>query len=441
MNKNLTVDTIIKNGICVTHLDMHKSDIAIHKGKIFKIGDLSNIKSKKIIDAKGLHILPGAFDTQVHFREPGNTKKEDLKSGSRAAIAGGITTVFDMPNNKPSITTKVLFNKKLNLAKNRMFCNYAFYFGAEKNNIAEIKKVEKLQGCCGVKVFVGSSTGTLLVSNYNDIKRIMKNVGKIISFHSEDEDELNARKKFIKNGDPKSHPIWRNENVALKSTKNLIRLANLTKKKIHVLHITTSEEINLLNKNKKYVSYEVTPQHLTLASPLCYKSLGSLAQMNPPIRGNKHRARLRQALKKGEIDIIGSDHAPHLLSEKKLTYPNSPSGMPGVQTLLPILLNEVSKKMISLHDVVKLTSFNPMNIFKVKNKGLIKEGYDADLTFVNLSKIRKIDNKLVQSKCKWTPFHGMKIKGWPIGTMINGTKVFWNDKVLGKPSGKPLNFN
>ena len=434
------IDLIGKNGSYVTHKKTIKGDIAIHKGKIYRVGNIFDLKASKTIDARGLHILPGAIDTQVHFREPGNTDKEDLKSGSRAAVAGGITTVFDMPNNNPSMSTKTLFKKKLNGAKNRMFCNYAFYFGAEKNNTTEIKKMEKEVGCCGIKVFVGVSTGTLIVSDYKDIKRIMKSTKKMISFHSEDQYELNKREKFIKRGDPKSHPKWRNESVCLICTKNLVKLANQTKKQIHILHITTAEEIELLNKNKKYVSYEVTPQHLVLTSPTCYNKLGTLAQMNPPIRSLRHNKRLRQALKNNEIDIVGSDHAPHKLSEKKLEYPDSPSGMPGVQTLLPILLNEVSKKIISINNVVELTSYNPINRFKIKNKGLIKEGYDADLTFVDMSKTKKISNKEVQSKCGWTPFHGMKIKGWPVGTMINGNKVFWNGKIIGKPSGKPLKF-
>ena len=435
------IDTIIENGYIVNHKSILRKDVAIKNGKIFKIGLLNRYKAKQRIDATNLHIIPGAFDTQVHFREPGDTKKENLKTGSQSAVAGGITTVFDMPNNNPSITTKNLFSKKLKLAKNRMFCNYAFYFGAEKENLDEIRKVEKIDGCCGIKVFVGSSTGNLLVSNYEDIKKIMKNTKKIISFHSEDENELNKRKKFIKKNDPSSHPVWRNEFTAIKSTKELIKLANLTKKRIHILHISTSEEINLLKRNRKYISYEVTPQHLTLSSPGCYNKLGTLAQMNPPLRRKKHKDLLRKALQLGNIDIIGSDHAPHLISEKKLKYPRSPSGMPGVQTLLPILLNEVSKKFISINEVVKLTSYNPMKIFKVKNKGLIKKGYDADLTLVDLDKSKVIKNKLIKSKCGWTPFHGMKIKGWPIGTIINGRKVYWNNKIIGKAEGKPLKFN
>tara|TARA_Y100000748_G_scaffold222236_1_gene186926 strand:- start:823 stop:2133 length:1311 start_codon:yes stop_codon:yes gene_type:complete len=435
------IDLIIENGKIVSHKKVIDSDIAVKNGKIFKIGKLNKLKSKQRIDASGLHILPGVFDTQVHFREPGNTKKENLKTGSLSAVAGGITTVFDMPNNKPSITTKKLFKDKLKKAKNRMYANYAFYFGAEKNNIKEINKVEKLDGCCGIKVFVGSSTGTLLVSNYEDIGRIMKNTRKIISFHSEDEDELNKRKKYIKPNDPFSHPKWRNEVTAMKSTRNLINLANKYKRKIHILHISTGKEIDILRKQKKYITCEVTPQHLTLSSPSCYKNLGTLAQMNPPIRNEKHMKLLRKAFKKGQFDVVGSDHAPHLLSEKRLKYPKSPAGMPGVQTLLPILLNEVSKNFISITDIVRLTSYNPKIIFKFKNKGLIKKGYDADFTFVDLNKKQKISNKMVKSRCGWTPFHGMNIQGWPVGTMIMGKKVFWRDKLVSKPIGKPLKFN
>ena len=435
------IDLIIENGTVVSHNKVSNTDIAIKNGKIFKTGKLSNEKSKERFNAAGLHILPGVFDTQVHFREPGNTKKEDLKSGSHAAVTGGVTSVFDMPNNKPSITTKSLFTKKLGMAKNRMVCNYAFYFGAEKDNIAEIKKVEKLRGCCGVKVFVGSSTGTLLVSNHKDIQNIMKNTKKMISFHSEDEDLLNIRKKYIKNNQPRSHEVWRNVETAIKSTKNLIRSANITKKKIHILHITTADEVKLLLKNRKYVTFEVTPQHLVLSSPDCYKKIGTYAQMNPPIRGNKHRAYLRKTLNEGKIDVIGSDHAPHLKSEKNKSYPNSPSGMPGVQTLLPILLNEVSKKMISIMDVVKMTSFNPRKIFKIKNKGLIKVGFDADITIVDLNKVKKVLNKDMRSKCGWSPFHGKKFTGWPIGTIVNGKKVFWNNTIVKNVYGKPIEFN
>ena len=435
------IDCKIINGTIVTHNEIRLADIAIKNGKIINIGNLSKINSKKIIDANGLHILPGAFDTQVHFREPGNTKKENLNTGSLAAVAGGITSVFDMPNNKPSITTRKLFMKKLKKAEGRMHCNFAFYFGAEKNNIKEIKKVEKVRGCCGVKVFVGSSTGTLLVSNHADIEKIMRSTKKMISFHSENEDMLISRKKYAQKGKPLSHQVWRNEDTAISSTRKLIKSANRCRKKIHILHITTAEEIKLILKNRKYVSFEVTPQHLVLKSPECYKKLGTFAQMNPPIRGNRHLKVIRNTLQKGLIDIIGSDHAPHLKSEKKQIYPSSPSGMPGVQTLLPILLNEVSKKTISLNEVVKLTSYNPKKIFKVKNKGLIKVGYDADLTIVDMNKTKKVLNKEMKTKCEWTPFHGMRLKGWPVGTIVNGKTVFWKNKINKSVFGNPIIFN
>ena len=269
----------------------------------------------------------------------------------------------------------------------------------------------------------------------------MRATKKMISFHSENEDMLIARKKYAKKGKPLSHQVWRNVDTALSSTRKLIRSANRSKKKIHVLHITTAEEIKLLLKNRKYVSFEVTPQHLILASPDCYKKLGTYAQMNPPIRGTRHRNVLRKTLQKGQIDIIGSDHAPHLKSEKNKIYPNSPSGMPGVQTLLPILLNEVTKKTISLNEVVKLTSFNPKKIFKIKNKGLIKVGYDADLTIVDMNKTKKVLNKDMKTKCGWTPFNGMKLKGWPVGTIINGKAAFWKNKINKSVFGNPISFN
>jgi|TARA_B110000967_G_scaffold102399_1_gene105106 dihydroorotase len=437
----MIVDLIIKNGTCVSHDKIFKADIAIKKGKIFKIGSLDDIKSKQTIDAKGMHILPGAFDSQCHFREPGGEHKEDLKSGSMAAVAGGITSIFDMPNNKPSITTEKLFKKKLALAKNRMFCEHAFYMGAEKDNIAEINKVEKLDGCCGIKIFVGSSTGTLLVSDFSDIGNIIKKTRKRVSLHSEEENLLNARKKYIKDNDVKSHIVWRNPLTALTSTKKLVAIANKLKKKIHILHITTKEEVALLAKNKKYVSFEITPQHVSFYAPDCYDKLGTYAQMNPPIRTIDHYKKLRWALKNSVVDVIGSDHAPHSKREKNQKYPNSPSGMPGVQTLLPVLLDLVAQKLITLNQVVQMTSYNVIKIFNIKNKGKLETGYDADFSIVDINKKHKITNAQILSKCKWTPYHGTTFQGKIIGTIIRGNKVYWKNKIVGKPQGLPIKFN
>ena len=437
----MIVDLIIKNGTCVTHEKTFKADIAVKKGKIVQIGDVDKFKAKQTINAKGMHILPGAFDSQCHFREPGGEHKEDLKSGSMAAVAGGITSIFDMPNNKPSITTEKLFKKKLARAKNRMFCEHAFYMGAERDNIAEIKKVEKLDGCCGIKIFVGSSTGNLLVSDFSDVGNIIKKTRKRVSLHSEEENLLNARKKYIKANDVKSHIIWRNPATALTSTKKLVAIANKLKKKIHILHITTKEEVALLAKNKKYVSFEITPQHVSFYAPDCYDKLGTYAQMNPPIRSIAHYKKLRSALKNSIVDVIGSDHAPHSKKEKNQNYPDSPSGMPGVQTLLPVLLDLVAQKLISLNQVVKMTSHNVVNIFNIKDKGKLDKGYDADFSIVNLDKKHKITNAQILSKCKWTPYHGITLQGKVIGTIIRGEKVYWNNKIIGKAKGQPIKFN
>jgi len=433
-------DLILKNGKCFVNGQLKISDIGISNGIIKNIGKIDHFPNDKILDANNLVILPGAIDTQVHFREPGSTDVEDLESGSKAAVLGGITSVFEMPNTNPPTSNQKEFNKKLNLAKNRMFCNYAFYFGATPQNMDELKKVDKLEGCCGVKLFAGSSTGNLLVKDEKDIEKVISNSSKIVSIHSEDEDILNLRKKFIKKGDVSSHPIWRNEECAMSSTRRVVKIAERYNKKIHVLHVTTREEVEFLSRYKGNVTFEITPQHLTLSSPYCYSMLESLAQMNPPIRSKKHQDKLWKAVKDNVVDIIGSDHAPHAIENKKKEYPQSPSGMPGVQTLIPIMLNHVNNKMLTLKQFVKLISENPSRIFGIKNKGYIKEGFDADLTIVDMNMKKVIKNDWIASKCGWTPFDGFEVKGFPLGTIVNGKAIVWDGKLIEKANGKPLKF-
>ena len=433
-------DLILKNGKCFVNGQLKISDIGISNGIIKNIGKIDHFPNDKILDANNLVILPGAIDTQVHFREPGSTDVEDLESGSKAAVLGGITSVFEMPNTNPPTSNQKEFNKKLNLAKNRMFCNYAFYFGATPQNMDELKKVDKLEGCCGVKLFAGSSTGNLLVKDEKDIEKVISNSSKIVSIHSEDEDILNLRKKFIKKGDVSSHPIWRNEECAMSSTRRVVKIAERYNKKIHVLHVTTREEVEFLSRYKGNVTFEITPQHLTLSAPYCYSMLESLAQMNPPIRSKKHQDKLWKAVKDNVVDIIGSDHAPHAIENKKKEYPQSPSGMPGVQTLIPIMLNHVNNKMLTLKQFVKLISENPSRIFGIKNKGYIKEGFDADLTIVDMNMKKVIKNDWIASKCGWTPFDGFEVKGFPLGTIVNGKAIVWDGKLIEKANGKPLKF-
>jgi len=434
------LDLIIKNGSCFIDGKLQKINLGVKGGKITEIGEIAKEKTSKEFNAKNLIVLPGCIDTQVHFREPGSTDAEDLQSGSRAAIVGGITSVFEMPNTNPPTTTKDEFNKKLNLANNRMYCNYAFYFGATPNNFDELKNVNQLEGCCGIKLFAGSSTGNLLVDKEEDIEKVFENASKIVSVHSEDEEILNLRKKLREKNNVKTHPVWRNEEVCMSSTRRIVKIANRLNKKAHILHVTTKEEVDFLSQNKGNVTFEITPQHLTLVAPDCYDKLGSYAQMNPPIRDISHQNRLWYAVRNNYNDTIGSDHAPHLKKNKDKEYPDTPSGMPGVQTILPVMLNHINEGRLKLDQLVKLLCENPTNIFKIQNKGFIKKDFDADLTIIDLEKITEIKNEKIESKCGWSPFDGYKFKGTPIATIINGKIKMKDGKIIGDPDGKPIKF-
>ena len=434
------LDLIIKNGQCYIDGELKDKDIAIKNGKIQQIGQISE-EAKEILNAKGQTILPGCIDTQTHFREPGSTNTEDLHSGSRAAIVGGITSVFEMPNTNPPTSTKVEFQKKIDLAKNRMYCNYAFYFGATADNLEDLASLKDLEGCCGIKLFAGSSTGNLLVAKEDDIDKVFQNSSKVVAVHSEDEAILNTNKKLIKKGDVHTHPIWRSVECAMSSTRRIVKIAERYNKKAHILHITTKEEIDFLSQHKGNISFEITPQHLTLFAPDCYNKLGTYAQMNPPIRDKSHYDRLWYAVRNNLNDTIGSDHAPHLKVNKDKEYPNSPSGMPGVQTILPVMLNHVNEGKLTLNQLINYVCENPIKIFRIKNKGFIKEGYDADFTIVDMNRIIEIKNENIESKCKWSPFNRYKFKGTPVATIINGEIKMKDGKIIGDPSGKPLIFN
>ena len=434
------LDLIIKNGQCYINGRLEDKDIAVKNGKILNIGEISD-ETKEIYDAKNQIVLPGCIDTQTHFREPGSTDTEDLHSGSKAAVAGGITAVFEMPNTNPPTSNIKEFQRKLDLAKNRMYCNYAFYFGATADNVNQLAELKDLEGCCGIKLFAGSSTGNLLVADEKDIDKVFKNCSKVVAVHSEDEEILNKNKKLIKNGDVHSHPVWRSEECAMSSTRRIVRIAEKYNKKAHVLHITTKQEIDFLSQHKGNITFEITPQHLTIYAPDCYDKLGTYAQMNPPIRDKSHYDRLWYGVKNNLNDTIGSDHAPHLIENKEKEYPNSPSGMPGVQTLMPVMLNHVNNGKLTLSQLVKLVCENPIKIFGIVNKGFIKEQYDADFTIIDMNKIIEIKNENIESKCKWSPFNGFKFKGTPVSTIVGGKIKMKNGKILGDPEGQPLSFN
>ena len=434
------LDLIIKNGQCYIDRKLEDKDLAVKDGKILKIGKIQE-EAKEVYDAKKQIVLPGCIDTQTHFREPGSTDTEDLHTGSRAAVAGGITAVFEMPNTNPPTSNIEEFQRKLDLAKNRMYCNYAFYFGATADNANQLAKLNDLEGCCGIKLFAGSSTGNLLVADEKDIDKVFQNSSKVVAVHSEDEEILNKNKKLIKKGDVHSHAVWRSEEAAMSSTRRIVRIAERYNKKAHVLHISTKQEIDFLSQHKGNITFEITPQHLTIYAPDCYDKLGTYAQMNPPLRDKSHYDRFWYAVKNNLNDTIGSDHAPHLKVNKDKDYPNSPSGMPGVQTLLPVMLHHVNDGKLSLKQLINLVCENPIKIFGIKNKGFIKKGYDADFTIVDMNKDIKIQNINIESKCGWSPFDGFTFKGSPVATIINGKIKMLNGKILGNPEGLPLDFN
>jgi len=434
------LDLIIKNGSCYIDKDLKDQDIAIKDGKIIEIGKIDS-EAKEVFDAKGLTVLPGCIDTQTHFREPGSTDTEDLHTGSRAAIAGGITSVFEMPNTNPPTSNKIEFQKKLDLAKDRMYCNYAFYFGATPDNAAELAELKDLEGCCGIKLFAGSSTGNLLVQHEKDIEKVFKSSSKVVSVHSEDEEILNMNKKLIKKGNVHTHAIWRSEECAISSTRRIVRIAERYKKKAHILHVTTKQEVDFLSQHKGNITFEITPQHLTIYAPDCYDKLGTYAQMNPPIRDKSHYDRLWYGVKNNLNDTIGSDHAPHLKENKEKIYPNSSSGMPGVQTLMSVMLNHVNDGKLSIEQLMNSICENPVRIFGIKNKGFIKDGFDADFTIVDMKKKITIKNADIESKCGWTPFDGFEFKGTPVSTIIAGKIKMKDGKIIGSPEGTPLSFN
>ncbi|PZN15293.1 MAG: dihydroorotase [Proteobacteria bacterium] len=435
-----TFDLVLKGGTVVNHDGIAPRDIGLRNGRIAAVGSLGASAAGEVIDCTGLHILPGVIDTQVHFREPGLEHKEDLETGSRAAVLGGVTAVFEMPNTNPPTTNPDALADKVRRARHRMFCDFAFYVGATRENVDDIPELERLEGSAGIKVFVGSSTGTLLVDDDPTLERIFAKLRRRAAFHSEDEARLRERAGIRRPGDPSSHPEWRDEIAALTSTQRLVRLAEKHGRRIHILHVSTAEEMAFLAEHKEWASVEVTPHHLTLVAPECYQRLGTYAQMNPPVREDRHRQALWAGLSAGIVDVLGSDHAPHTREEKDHAYPQSHSGMTGVQTLLPIMLDHVNAGRLSLERLVDLTSHGPQRLFGIRNKGRIAVGYDGDLTVVDLKRQQTIDNSMIASRCGWTPYHGVTVTGWPVGTFVRGRRVMWEGEVLGPAAGEPVRF-
>jgi dihydroorotase len=432
-------DLILKGGTVVNHDGEGVRDLAVASGRIAAIGEVG-ASAAEVVDCRGLHVLPGVIDSHVHFREPGLTHKEDLESGSRGAVLGGVTAVFEMPNTEPPTTTAEALADKVGRAHHRMHCDFAFYVGATRENTSALAALERLLGACGVKVFMGSSTGSLLVEDDEGVGNILKRVRRRAAFHCEDEYRLRERMHLRVDDDPGSHPVWRDATAALLCAQRLIRLARQTGKRVHVLHVTTKDEIAFLAEHKDVASAEVTPAHLTLAAPDCYRRLGTFAQLNPPIRDGSHRAGLWQGVAQGVIDSIGSDHSPHTGEEKSHPYPRTHSGMTGVQTLVPIMLDHVNAGRLTLPRFVDLTSAGPARVFGIAGKGRIAVGYDADFTVVDLKRRETITNRWIASRSGWTPYDGVRVTGWPVGTFVRGRKVMWQGELVTPAQGEALRF-
>ncbi|MBN8524957.1 MAG: dihydroorotase [Planctomycetes bacterium] len=434
-------DLLVRNGIVVTPWGVGAADIGVRAGRFAALGGLSAATADATIDARGLHVLPGVIDTQVHFREPGMEHKEDLATGTAAAALGGVVGVFEMPNTQPNTTTPEAIADKLARARGRAWVDHAFYLGGDAANADRLREWEGLPGVAGVKVFMGASTGTLLVADDATLEAIVANGRRRMAVHCEDEPRLIERKSLIPPGATSHwHPVWRDEESALRATARLLALAERHRRLVHVLHVTTAEEMDFLRARKGLATVEVLANHLTLAAPDCYDRLGSLAQMNPPVRNERHRAALWAAVADGTVDILATDHAPHTREEKARAYPTSPSGMPGVQTLVPVMLDHVAKGRLSLQRLVDLTSAGPQRVFGLSCKGRIAAGYDADLTLVDLQASRVIEDGQQASRAGWTPFHGMRVTGWPMATIVRGETVMRDGQLLGTARGRPMGF-
>jgi dihydroorotase len=434
-----TFDLVLKGGIVVNQDGEGARDIGVTDGRIAGIGSFGREQAGELIDCTGLHILPGVIDTQVHFREPGLEHKEDLASGSRAAVMGGVTAVFEMPNTNPLTTSGDALADKVRRATGRMHCDFAFFVGGTHDNVKDLPELEMLPGAAGIKVFIGSSTGSLLVADDPGVKAILQVIRRRASFHCEHEPRLDERRSLRVPGDASSHPVWRDEIAALTATHRLVSLAKEVGKRVHVLHVTSAEEMEYLRNVKDVATVEVTPHHLTMDASW-YERLGTLVQMNPPVRSSRHRDAIWRGLSEGVVDVLGSDHAPHTLEEKQKPYPDSPSGMTGVQTLVPIMLDHVAAGRLSLARFVDLSSAGPARIFNIATKGRIAVGYDADFTVVDLKRRETIRNEWIASKAGWTPYDGVEVTGWPVGTFVRGAKVMWQGELTAPSKGTPVRF-
>jgi len=440
--------TLIKNAVIVNEGARFESDILIQDDIIAKIGSNLSSSGAKILDVSGNFVLPGIIDDQVHFREPGLTHKGDIASESRAAIAGGITSYMEQPNTNPQTTTIEKLEQKFELASKKSYANYSFLFGGTNDNLEEIKKLDKY-ACSGVKLFLGSSTGNMLVDNEEVLERIFRNTEMVISAHCEDENTIreNTQKYKAIYGDDipvEFHPLIRSEQACYLSSSRAIALAQKTGARLHVFHVSTGKETHLFRNDipleQKKITAEVCIHHLWF-SDKDYSEKGMLIKWNPAIKTSKDRNQLWQALLDDRIDVVATDHAPHTLEEKKNNYMKAPSGGPLVQHALTAMLEKSLEGKITVEKVIEKMCHNPAKLFQIEKRGYIKEGYFADLAIVDLNSPWKVDKNNILYKCSWSPFDGNKFRTKVTHTFVNGHLAYDNGKFSSFRNAKRLTFD
>jgi dihydroorotase len=434
-------DLLIRGGACVLPWGEEATDVGVRDGRIAAIGATRSDTAETTIDAAGLHVLPGLIDSHVHLRDPGDPAIESLATGTKAAVLGGITAVFDMPNTNPPIADHEQLAWKQGYAEQNAWCDVGLYVAGAKTNIQDLAGLELEGGVCAIKVFAGSSTSALMVEDDEHLEKIMRAGRRRIAFHSEDEYRLQARKPMFHVGMPhRNHMEWRDVECAFLGTRRLMALARKTGRPAHILHVSTAEELEYLRDFRDVATVEVLVNHLTQVAPDCYDRLGGFGVMNPPIRDERHRAASWAAVRNGTVDTIGSDHAPHSRVAKQKPWPECPAGLTGVQTLVPIMLDHVNAGRLSLARLADLMAAGPARVYGLIGKGRLAAGYDADFTLVDMKKTRTIEDSWIASPCGWTPFAGMAVSGWPVATIIRGSAVMREDEVLGGPVGRLARF-
>jgi len=415
-----------------------QGNVLLHGGTIAEVAASIETTGDREIDAEGLTLLPGMIDPQVHFRDPGLEHKEDLSTASRACAKGGVTSFLEMPNTKPLTITQDTLNDKLQLASQKSLVNYGFFIGATPDVLPDLNTANPTPG---IKIFMGSMHGPLLVDEEPILDRIFSQGKRLIAVHAEDQGRIKERRaEFAGNNDPAIHSTIQDNQAALNATLLALKLSKKYQRRLHILHMSTAEEAELMRHDKPaWVTCEVTPQHLLLNTDAYYQ-IGTLAQMNPPLRSPHDNQVLWQALLDGVIDFIATDHAPHTLEEKAQPYPNSPSGMPGVETSLPLMLTQAMQGRCTVAQVAQWMSTNVAKGYQIPNKGAIAPGYDADLVLVDLNTYKPVLREELQTKCGWSPFEGWNLTGFPVYTIVGGQIVYEKGTFYTEVRGQPLQF-